>query len=91
VFEIQFKKSVKKDLQKLSKAAQKQVLDNIQRNLTKDPYQGNALSGEFKGLYRWRTGHIRAMYAIQNKAAHYSRIKNRASHRCLSVGFFYNQ
>jgi len=67
VFEIQFKKSVKKDLQKLSKAAQKQVLDNIQRNLTKDPYQGNALSGEFKGLYRWRTGHIRAMYAIQNK------------------------
>ncbi len=67
MFEIQFKKSVKKDLQKLSKAAQKQVLDNIQRNLTKDPYQGNALSGEFKGLYRWRTGHIRAMYAIQNK------------------------
>lgn len=67
MFEIQFKKSVKKDLQKLSKAAQKQVLDNIQRNLTKDPYQGNALSGEFKGLYRWRTGHIRVMYAIQNK------------------------
>ncbi len=67
MFEIQFKKSVKKDLQKLSKVDQQQVLDKIQQNLTKDPYQGNALSGEFKGLYRWRTGHIRAMYAIQNK------------------------
>jgi len=67
VFEIQFKKSVKKDLQKLSKSDQQQVLDNIQRNLAKDPYQGKALSGEFKGLYRWRSGHIRVMYAIQNK------------------------
>jgi mRNA interferase RelE/StbE len=67
VFEIQFKKSVKKDLQKLSKSDQKQVLDNIQQNLAKDPYQGKALSGEFKGLYRWRTGHIRVIYAIQNK------------------------
>ncbi len=67
MFEIQFKKSVKKDLQKLSKSDQKQVLDNIQQNLAKDPYQGKALSGEFKGLYRWRTGHIRVIYSIQNK------------------------
>lgn len=67
MFEIQFKKSVKKDLQKLSKSEQKQVLGNIQGNLAKDPYQGKALSGEFKGLYRWRSGHIRVIYTIQNK------------------------
>jgi len=54
VFEVRFKKSVRKDLQKLSKSRQKQVLDDIQRNLAKDPYKGKALSGEFKGLYRWR-------------------------------------
>ena len=67
MFEVQFKKSVKKDLQKLSKSDQKQVLDKIQRNLAKDPYQGKALSGEFKGLYRWRTGNIRLIYEILNK------------------------
>jgi len=67
VFEVRFKKSVRKDLQKLSKSRQKQVLDDIQRNLAKDPYKGKALSGEFKGLYRWRTGNIRVIYEIQNK------------------------
>jgi len=67
VFEIRFKKSVKKDLQKLSKSVQKRVLDNIQRNLAKDPYKGKALSGEFKGLYRWRAGNLRVIYEIQDK------------------------
>lgn len=67
MFEIQFKKSVKKDLQKLSKADQKQILDNIQQNLAKDPYKGKALTGEFKGLYRWRVGNIRVIYEIQTK------------------------
>jgi len=67
VFEIRFKKSVKKDLQKLSKSVQKRVLDNIQRNLAKNPYKGKALSGEFKGLYRWRAGNLRVIYEIQNK------------------------
>ena len=67
MFEIRFKKSVKKDLQKLSKSVQKRVLDNIQRNLAKDPYKGKALSGEFKGLYRWRAGNLRVIYEIKNK------------------------
>ena len=67
MFEVRFKKSVKKDLQKLSKSLQKQVLNDIQRSLAKDPYNGKALSGEFKGLYRWRTGNVRVIYEIQNK------------------------
>ncbi len=67
MFEIRFKKSVKKDLQKLSKSVQKRVLDNIQRNLAKDPYKGKGLSGEFKGLYRWRAGNLRVIYEIQKK------------------------
>ena len=67
MFEIRFKKSVKKDLQKLSKSVQKRVLNNIQRNLAKDPYKGKTLSGEFKGLYRWRAGNLRVIYEIQNK------------------------
>ena len=67
MFEIRFKKSVKHDLLKLSKSVQKRVLDNIQRNLAKGPHKGKALSGEFKGLYRWRVGSLRVIYEIQNK------------------------
>ena len=67
MFEVCFKTSVKKDLQKLSKSHQKQILEEIQERLAKDPYKGKALSGEFKGLYRWRTGNIRIIYEIQNK------------------------
>ncbi len=67
MFDIHFKTSVRKDLKKLPKSRQKQVLDDIQRHLGKDPYTGKALRGEFKGLYRWRTGNIRVIYEIQNK------------------------
>ncbi len=67
MFKVQFKKSVKKDLKVLSKADQQLTLDQIGKVLVKDPYQGKALSGEFKGLYRWRTGRIRVIYEIQKE------------------------
>ncbi len=65
MFKVQFKKSVEKDLKALPKVDQKRTLDQIGKVLAKDPYQGKALSGEFKGLYRWRIGRIRVIYEIQ--------------------------
>ena len=65
MFKVRFKKSVQKDLRAFSKADQRRVLDAIQRVLAKDPHQGKALTGEFKGLYRWRTGKFRIIYDIQ--------------------------
>ena len=64
MFEVQFKKSVAKDLKTLAKADQKRVLEQIEKVLAKDPHLGKALSGEFKGLYRWRTGRFRVIYEI---------------------------
>jgi mRNA interferase RelE/StbE len=32
-----------------------------------NPYQGKALSGEFKGLYRWCSGKFRIIYEIQQE------------------------
>ena len=64
MFEVQFKKSVAKDLKALPKADQKRVVEQIEKVLAKDPYLGKALSGEFKGLYRWRTGRFRVIYEI---------------------------
>lgn len=68
MFEVQFKKSVEKDLRALPKTDQKRVLEQIGKTLAKDPYLGKALSGEFKGLYRWKTGQIRLIYEIQKDA-----------------------
>jgi len=67
VFEVQFKKSVEKDLRALSKADQKRVLEQIGKVLAKDPHLGKALSGEFKGLYRWRIGRFRVIYEVQKE------------------------
>lgn len=61
------KKSVEKDLRALSKADQKRTLEQIGKVLANDPSQGKALSGEFKGLYRWRTGRFRVIYEIQKE------------------------
>jgi mRNA interferase RelE/StbE len=61
------KKSALKDLQAVSKSDQKRLLDLIENNLSKDPYQGKALSGEFKGLYRWRSGKFRIIYEIRQE------------------------
>jgi mRNA interferase RelE/StbE len=65
VFKVHFKKSVEKDLKTLPKADQRKILEQIGKVLAKDPYLGKALSGEFKGLYRWRTGQFRVIYEIQ--------------------------
>jgi mRNA interferase RelE/StbE len=61
------KKSALKDLQTVPKSNQKRLLDLIENYLSKDPYQGKALSGEFKGLYRWRSGKFRIIYEIQQE------------------------
>lgn len=64
-FELRFKRTVLKDLQALPKGEQKRLLDALQEDLAADPHQGRALTGEFKGLYRWRVGRYRIVYEIQ--------------------------
>lgn len=66
MFEVRFKKSVEKDLRAIPKVDKKRLLEQIGKILAKDPYRGKALTGEFKGLYRWRTGRFRVIYEIQN-------------------------
>ncbi|MER3423919.1 MAG: hypothetical protein C4293_12485 [Nitrospiraceae bacterium] len=41
----------------------------MQKELAEDPYQGKALTGEFKGLCRWRVGRFRIVYEIQRSAS----------------------
>jgi mRNA interferase RelE/StbE len=64
-FELRFRKAVLKDFEILPKVDQKRLLEAMQKDLAPDPYQGKALTGEFKGLYRWRVGRFRVVYEIQ--------------------------
>lgn len=64
-FELRFKKTVLKDFQVLPKIDQERLLEAMQKALAPDPYQGKALTGEFKGLYRWRVGRFRIVHEIQ--------------------------
>lgn len=66
-YKVLIKKSALKDLQAVPKANQRRLLDAIESNLSKDPQQGKALSGEFKGLHRWRSGKFRIVYEVQQE------------------------
>lgn len=66
-YKVLIKKSALKDLHAVPKADQKRLLDVIDSRLSKDPHEGKALSGEFKGLYRWRSGKFRIVYEIQQE------------------------
>ncbi|MBC7246425.1 MAG: type II toxin-antitoxin system RelE/ParE family toxin [Actinobacteria bacterium] len=62
-FKVVYKASVEKDLKKIDKAEAKRILNGIEGDLAKDPDKGAALSGTFQGLYRYRIGDHRVIYA----------------------------
>jgi len=61
-YDVQYKRSVVKDLKSLGKADAKRVLDKIERELKKNPDAGEPLKGKFSGLLRFRVGDYRVIY-----------------------------
>ena len=60
---VEYKASVEKDLRKLSADDALRVLQKIERTLGTEAEKGEALSGEFAGLFRLRVGDYRVIYA----------------------------
>lgn len=60
---IEYKASVARDLWKLGRAAAVRVVQQVERLLASKGHQGEALSGEFAGLYKLRVGDYRGIYA----------------------------
>jgi mRNA interferase RelE/StbE len=60
---IDYKASVAKDLRKLGRNEAIRVVNGIERLLTVEGGRGQALSGEFTGLFRLRFGDYRVIYA----------------------------
>lgn len=63
-YNIVYKKSVHRDLKKLSKPEAKRILDLIDRELIKKPESNPVLKGQFAGLRKYRVGDYRVIYAL---------------------------
>ena len=60
---IEYKTSVYHDLKQLDKGIAKRVLDELEETLSSEPNCGEALSGQFKGLFKLRVGDYRVIYS----------------------------
>ena len=63
-YNIVYKKSVHRDLRKLSKVEAARVLDQIEEALIKKPASNPVLKGQFAGLRKFRVGDYRVIYAL---------------------------
>ena len=59
---VYYKASVQKDLSRLGHTASRQVLRKFERALAANLKRGEALKGEFQGLYKFRVGDYRVIY-----------------------------
>jgi mRNA interferase RelE/StbE len=63
-YNIVYKKSVQRDLKKLSKAEAHRVLNQVEEELSKNADTHPVLRGQFAGLRKYRIGDYRVIYAI---------------------------
>jgi mRNA interferase RelE/StbE len=63
-YNVIYKKSVQRDLKKLSKAEAGRVMDQIEEELSKKADAYPVLKGQFAGLRKYRVGDYRVIYAI---------------------------
>lgn len=61
---ILYKSSVRHDLKKIDPKNLTRILHEMRRILGNNPHAGEALHGEFKGLYKLRVGDYRVIYAL---------------------------
>jgi len=76
-YRIVYKKSVQRDLKKLSKAQASHILDQIDKELIEHPDSYPTLKGQFAGLRKYRIGDYRVIYVILDKDVLILRIGHR--------------
>ena len=60
---VVYKSSLAQDLKRLDQPTARRLLDKLERALAGNPNVGDPLRGEFRGLYKYRLGDYRAIYA----------------------------
>ncbi len=63
-YRVVYKRSVQRDLKKLSKADANRILDHIEVELAMKPEANPGLKGKFSGLRKYRIGDFRVIYAL---------------------------
>jgi mRNA interferase RelE/StbE len=76
-YNVVYKKSVHRDLKKLSKDEIGRILDKIEQELTKKPESNPVLKGRFAGLRKYRIGDYRVIYALVDTDILVLRVGNR--------------
>ena len=68
-YSVQWHEEALNDLKKIDRQTQKKVIARVKDYLSKDPLSlGKPLKGIFKGLYRYRYGSYRIIYAIDRES-----------------------
>lgn len=78
-YNVVYKKSVGRDLNRFSKAEARRVLAKIEKELPKKPKSNPVLKGRFAGLRKFRVGDYRVVYVILGKDIVILRIGHRSS------------
>lgn len=76
--EVLYKASALKDLRKLDRPAARRVVERIDTDLAANPGKDKALTGQYKGLFSYRVGEYRVVYATLADAILVLRIAHRA-------------
>lgn len=74
---ISYKASVEQDLKKIDKSWVRKLLSKFEDKIGKDPNLGEPLSGEFQGLFKYRIGDYRMIYAKTTEGILVIRIAHR--------------
>lgn len=75
--EVKLKRSALDDLKKIDRKEAGRILVAITEKLAKYPEQFEMLTGQFKGLRKFRVGDYRVIYAIIEETVIVSRIAHR--------------
>ncbi len=76
-YKIAFKKSVSRDLKKISSAQADRILKKIEEDLPEKADNFPSLTGKFAGLRKFRVGDYRVIYTIIEDTALILRISHR--------------
>ena len=77
-YEIEYKASVVRDLNKLDRGVAERILRELEEVLSENPDCGVPLKGQFKGLFKYRVGDYRAIYTKTKKGCLILRIGHRS-------------
>jgi len=64
IYQVLYKTSVTKDLRTIDKGDIGKIIDDVEKEIAKDPGEGVQLNGEFEGFYSHGIGTYRVIYGI---------------------------